>query len=190
MYFLPRNNKFYSWAAHIKPTYRYLLTGTVTIFLFLSWWFFIYIPFESVIHTYQKQITAMHTQYKNIKKAQKSCTGLEQSIKNLQSTVQSYCVDCDNSQQDQLTQLLHHIEKSGLHLQEYNVVATQDKDWYLCDNAHCVFEGSLSQFMNFLQELQQSKQLIACENISLNRTSDDNLFNISCDMQFFTVKKA
>ncbi len=189
MYFIPRNNKFYSWAAHIKSTHRYVLTGLLTTGLLFGWWFFIYIPLEESINLYQKQIDTMHNQYMHMKKTLYSSIGFQQSIKDLQATVQSYCIDCDEQQQDQLSQLLGYVEKSGLDLKIYNVLKSKDKDWYMCDTSHCVFAGNIMQFMDFLQILQKSKQLVTCENISLNHTNDE-LFNISCDMQFFTVKKA
>ena len=188
MYFIPRNNKFYSWAAHIKPTHRYLLTGLITTGLFFGWWFFVYMPLENYIGSYQKQLDVMHNQYTNMQKTIHSSIDIEQSIKDLQATMQSYCADCGTEQKDQLTQLLDYVDQSGLHLKAYNVGQTQDKDWYESSTSHCVFAGNLNQFMHLLQVLQNSKQLVACENISLNRTSND-LFTIACDMQFFTVKK-
>lgn len=189
MYFIPRNNKFYSWAAHIKPMHRYILSGFLATILFVGWWFFLYSSIENIINIYQEQIKSLRIQNMNIFKEKKSVVQLERSVKDLRGTLDSYCADCNTLQKSQLTFLLKYLEQVGLHLQAYNVGSVEDKEWYICQNAQCMFIGTISQFLFLLNQLNTAQELVACKNITLNRMHDEDLFAISCDMQLYNVKK-
>ena len=158
MYFIPRNNKFYSFIAHLHSFYRYLLTFAVISSIFMLWAIIIYLPLTTHIdHSFAK-LTKLRTQCQQINKAKCSCVQLERSLQTLHRDVQFNKPEktTQNHLQSNLLLILDQAKNTGLALNHYTMDKKTDDQWAKKNNAHFTFTGNLKQIMDFLKQLKKT----------------------------------
>ena len=188
MYFIPRNNRFYSWAVHTKPGLRYLITlvliGTVG-----SGWWFVDTWLYDFIEQKQQELSALHKQCIQCTHAQHACCQLQTSIPVLQKTERSYVTgdSLEEALQVQTMFVLDQADKAGLALNGYNAGTEADKGWYAKNMVRFDFSGTHGQLMKFLAILVDDHNMIQCDSVRLTHAENDSL-TITCQMRFMAIK--
>ena len=189
MFFIPRNNKFYSLIVHIKPLYRYLATLITVCAMVTVWFYGIYSRLEASIDHYNAQINQLRKQSQQVKCAEQKCKKIAQSIDVLARDNQTY-QSPENDQayfQSRLLFVLHTARTAGLSLNTYTDDKMIKKKWCCKNKTHFSFTGDMQQVVNFFHSLQSSGKMITCDNLSLTR-QDNNKFAMNCDLKFVAVQ--
>jgi len=188
MYFIARNNRFYSWAVHTKPGLRYLITLLLVGSLGSGWWVTDW-WFHAVIEQKQQELSALHKQCVQCTHAHHACCQLQTSIPALQKTIQSYATaaSLEESLQAHTMFVLEQARNVGLSLNGYSADNEVDKGWYAKSRARFDFGGTRDQFMKFLATLAADQKMIQCDQVRLSRAEHDSL-SITCQMKFMVIK--
>ena len=187
MYFIPRNNRFYSWAVHAKPSVRYFITIVLIGGTGSGWWF-ADTWLDTFIEQKQQELSALHKQYMQCTHAQHACRQLQTSIPTLQKKIQSYATDANMQPlQAQTMFVLDQAHQAGLSLHGYSADTEVDKGWYAKNMARFDFGGTPDQLTKFLATLTDDHQMIQCDQIRITHTEDDKA-TIACQMRFMMIK--
>ena len=176
MYFIPRNNQFYSFIAHRRPFYRYMLTLFVISFIFVFWIVGLYFPLGARIDYSLTELTKLRTQCQQINKAKRSCVQLESSLQTLHGDVRFNEPEkiTKNSLQSNLLLILDQAKNTGLALNHYTMDKKIDDQWAKKNNAHFTFTGNLKQIMDFLKQLKKTDRLLGYDYFSLKNVGRDS----------------
>ncbi len=176
MYFIPRNNKFYSFIAHFRPFYRYMLTFFIISFIFVLWGIGIYLPLGAYIdHSFIK-LTKLCKQCQQINKAKRNCVQLERSLQALHRDVEFNKPEkiTKNPLQSNLLFILNQAKNTGLVLNHYTMDKKIDDQWAKKNNVHFTFTGGLKQIMDFLKQLKKTDCLLGYDYFSLKNMGGDS----------------
>jgi len=190
MYFIPRNNKFYSFIVHLRPSYRYMLTIFIISFIFGLWIVGIYFPLGAHIdHSFTK-LAKLRTQCQQINKAKRSCVQLEHSLQTLYRDVQFNKPErtAQNPLQSNLLLILDQAKNTGLALNHYTMDKKIDDQWARKNSAHFTFTGNLKQIMGFLKQLKKTDCLLGYDDFSLKNVGN-NSFRMVITLNIISLKK-
>ncbi len=189
MYFIPRNNKFYSFIAHLRSSYRYLLTFVVISFIFILWAIIIYLPLAAHIdHSFIK-LTQLRQQCQQIDKAKHNCRQLQHSLESFHGDTQFNKSEkaAKNPLQSNLLPILEQAKKSSLMLNQYATDKKIDDQWVTKNSTHFTFTGNLSQIMDFLKKLKKVNFLFGCDYFSL-KNIENNSFRLTITLNIISPK--
>ncbi len=188
MYFIPRNNRFYSYIAHIKPWIRYSGTLVIASSIIILWLYGVYFRLEALIDQHTSQISHMRKQYEQLTQAQLACKQLEKSIFVLKQDREAFT--SKGTIQDELQAralfVIQQAQEAGLALNSYNVTKSVKKSWCLKYPAHFEFSGAIKQMIMFLNKIESSGKMITCSNTKLSRQGGQ-VFTLQCDMNFLFI---
>lgn len=174
MYFIPHNNKFYSFIAHISSFYRYLITLSLLAFILLLWFFFIYLPLTAYIDNSFAKLIQLRKQCQQIERTRKNCQKLQHSLQFTKTQINALEKIPQNSFQSNLLLILEQAKKNGLLLKQYTMNKTKTKQWVAQTNADFIFTGKLSPIMNFLNQLSKINCLIGSDYLLIKKIDDDS----------------
>lgn len=188
MYFIPRNNWFYTFAVRTRPMTRYLYTFALATLIILFWLYAVYFRTEAAIDHRTTCVMQLRTQSEQLTHANHAVKKLTESIGALQREVQSYALPTNKEEelQSRVLYVLSQAQENGLELDTYDAAKKIEKPWCTKHCMHFVFSGRTQQVIAFLKTIQSSGKMISCANISLHR-QDDNSFQMACDMSFVSV---
>jgi len=187
IYFIPRNNRFYSFIAHLRPFYRYMLTFFIISFIFVLWIVGIYFPLGAHIDDSFIKLTELRKQCQQITKAKCSCVQLECLLQALQKDVLLNKPEkiIKNPLQSNLLFILDQAKNTGLVLNHY----TMDKKINdpVQNSTHFTFAGSLKQIMDFLKQLKKTDCLLGYDYFSLKNIGN-NSFRMMVTLNLISPK--
>lgn len=184
MYFMPKTNKWYSWAVHTKATYRYSLTFLITAILLAGWWFGIRPWFEASIHTEQALMRQHQQQLQNLLHAERSLNELKETLPLLRKEYNDLCPTSPALwHQQQVDCMMMLAEKAGVQVNSYTKDTGNKKSWGSYDRVHLTIQGTYAQIIQFLTSLSQSHYMIACCDFRAQRNEGD-LCTASCGLRF------
>ena len=190
MYFLPRNNKFYSFVVHIRPLYRYLLTALVLSAVFYAWFFGIYKNIDNAIQQYQASLARSQTQQEACTNARKACKQLEPQVAQLQTAIGKHAqlghTATERLQASMMT-VFDCAQRAGLEFNACRIEKENDNGWYTTHLMSMEFVGSLSNALHFFEALQKANLILAYERVELHCTQA-NIFTINCWLELSAVK--
>lgn len=189
MYFIPRNNKFYSFIAHLHSFYRYLLIFVVISSIFILWAIIIYLPLSAHIdHSFAK-LTQLRQQCQQIDKAKHNCRQLQHSLESFHADTQFNKSEkaAQNPLQSKLLLILEQAKKSGLMLNQYTTDKKIDDQWVTKNSTHFTFTGNLSQIMDFLKQLKKTDCLFGCDYFLLKNV-ENNSFRLTITLNIISPK--
>jgi len=190
MYFIPRNNQFYSFIAHLRPFYRYMLTLFIISFIFILWAIGIYFPLGAHIdHSFTK-LTKLRTQCQQINKAKRNCVELERSLQTLYRDAESDKPEktTQNPLQSNLLFILDQAKNTGLVLNHYIMDKKTDDQWTKKNSAHFTFTGNLKQIIDFLKQLKKTDCLLGYDHFSLKNVGS-NSFRMTITLNIISLKQ-
>jgi len=189
MYFIPRNNKFYSFIAHLRPSYRFLLTFVVISSIFILWAIIIYLPLTAHIDYSFAQLAKLRQQCKQIDKAKHNCRQLQHSLQSFHTNRQFNKSEktAQNPLQSNLLLILEQAKKSGLRLNQYTTDKKIDDQWVTKNSTHFTFAGNLSQIMDFLKQLKKADCLFGCDYFLLKNV-ENNSFRLTIALNIISPK--
>lgn len=188
MYFLPRNNLFYSFIVHVRPAYRYagvLLALSVVAY---SWFAVVYVPAQKIIAWHQQEITRLTGQHDELEQAQKTTNQLEQSVHELRSKLRSSSQgkSIEHLQQDAMTKAVSLATESGLSLVSCTADTSVDKDWYVKNKLTVALTGELGACASFLAHLKQV-QSTRVKSLQLTQ-AEQARYNLTCVLSVMAPK--
>lgn len=183
MYFVVRNNKFYTMAARIKPLYRYAITLISLFFLSCAWLYGVYYPLNTVINSYCRDIVQLRKKARDRHVIDQECAQLTNKIHASEDALKQ----CGHGQSDvQLAQshlffIVQQAKKIGLQFHGCNARHSVHHDWYTSHENCFDFSGTLQQMSLFLTALQESQKMLQCYQLSVQHT-DGAVFAINCSL--------
>ncbi|MGB8367417.1 MAG: hypothetical protein WCD44_03600 [Candidatus Babeliales bacterium] len=185
MYFIPRNNKFYSFIAHLHFLSRYLLTLLAVSSILILWLLLVYFPISTHIDQSFLKLAQLRNQCKQIDKAKRKCQRLEQSLYLANPQNKKLL---RNSFQSNLLFILEQAKKNELLLNKYTMDKKSNNKWVIQHSSEFIFTGNLSQITNFLQQLKKTD--FPCESdYFLLKKIDTNSFRAIIKLDIIECKE-
>lgn len=190
MYFLPRNNAFYSRIVYMKPVHRYAATGAAIIVLIGVWFFGIHGVLESRIGQTHAEIKRLHEQELMIKQSTLDIAQLSTSITDMQAKLKSYSnkKSIHDNFQSAMMAFINQAGMCGLAMQACTVTEQKDESWYIRNGVNIDVSGSFDQLLKFVQSLSTSGQLVAMHHATLTHTAINNKLNLRCGLDVIVIK--
>ncbi len=188
MYFIPQKNKWYSWAVHTRPLYRYFLTASMAAVLLIGWRYGLYAWLDSSILYEQAAIVQLQQKLTQIGYVQRGMDDLSQSLPVMRKKIQDQApANIDEWHQKQFSFIIDEAQKAGVQITSYNDEKEKKKSCALCRYIQLDLIGKFEQISRFLTALKQSPHMISCKRISSSRT-DGDMFTASCGLQFLAAR--
>ncbi len=184
MYFMPKTNRWYSWAVHTKATYRYGMSFALLAILIVGWRYGIYAWFDAAINSERRAISQLQQQLIQLTWAERLSKELEDTLPMLRKQLQEFCPSSASAwQQQQFDCVMMQAQKAGVQISSYTDDKEKKKSWgsYRC--AQLGTSGTYEQIGRFLTSLKQSPYMIQCNQLRGSRTEGD-MFTVSCDLKF------
>ncbi len=187
MYFIPQKNKWYSWAVHTRPLYRYGVTCGTVVLLLIGWRYGVYAWLDSAYLQQQAAIAQLQQQMMQLTQAQRVSNELTNTLPMLRKRLQEYIPpNKDEWQQQQFNYVMNEAQKAGIQITSYSDEKEKKKSWGFYRYIQLGLFGKLDQISRFLASLKQSPYMIQCSQIQSSRTEGDT-FSASCGLKFMTA---
>ncbi len=184
MYFMPKTNRWYSWAVHTKAVYRYAISFFFLVILIVGWRYGLYAWFDAAINAEHLSISQLQQQIIQLTRAERLNKELEDTLPMLRKRLQEFRPASESAwQQQQFDYLMLQVHKAGVQIGSYTDEKEKKKSWGLYRCAQLSMSGTYEQIEKFLTDLKQSSYMIQCNQFRFNRTEDD-LFTASCSLKF------
>ena len=190
MYFLPRNNAFYSRIVYIKSLHRYAITAAASVALVSIWYFGVHGLLESSINHTQAEIKRLRQQEFMMKQSVVDSAQLDTSIAAMQGTLKTYTnkkLPSDNFQSAMMA-LVNQAGICGLAMQACTVAEQKNESWYTKNTVNVDVSGSFDQLLKFVQSLSAPSHLMAMHHATLTRIPANNKFNLRCGLDVIVIK--
>lgn len=177
MYFISRNNRFYSFIVHTKPSHRYYITAAIAA---VSIGLIYYIPhiLETYHTIYAQEEKNLHNQLLESKQTHHRNNELNTNIEKLKATLPA--PGNHNKESASIIPLIiNNAISSGLTVDSYNTNNLKDKQWYTKEQILFSFSGTVEQIMHFFSILEKSDLIISISNWSITR-NDQTTYNAQC----------
>jgi Tfp pilus assembly protein PilO len=175
---------WYVWLLNVRSMYRFLLTYTTVIAVFLGWLFFLYIPMHKYVEQLSSDIKQRKKDVDTCTLQEAACQNLSQQMQQLKKDVGLDCESLDQSLQHSLAAIVHEVEQLGLQLVSLKKERQNKKDWYTTAYVELEVLGSLAEIVHFLQTMAENKLLVQCDNMLLQLQQDEQ-FLLYCQLKFF-----
>lgn len=180
MYFIPEKGRFYRWAVHTRPLYRYALTIGV-VALFAVAWFFLIDPWFVGLVQYEQAALNRAVQEK-----QEACTAerviilRSKQIEKADAAIQN--IAQGQSEQDQIAFLFDIAQKKGLQINAFSKEKEKRKEWRAKRYVSFSANGSMDQFLNFFSSMAESPHMIQCTQLALQAV-DQTIFSANLQLE-------
>ena len=120
MYFMPRTNRWYSWAVHTKAIYRYGIVFVFWMILIVGWRYGIYAWFDAAIASERAAISQLQKQAIQLTQAERLSRELQDTLPMLRKQMQNYCPSRVSAwQQQQFNCVMDEAQKAGVQISSY-----------------------------------------------------------------------
>lgn len=181
MYFIPEKGRFYRWAVHTRPLYRYGITVGILGAL-LAMWFFLLNPW--LIGMVQYEQAALN---RAVQEKQEACMAervISLRSKQIEKMDAAICdIGRAQNEQDKITFIFDAAQKHGLQIDAFSKEKDKCKEWRSKQYVSFSLNGTMSQFLNFFTAIAQSPHMIECKQLALQATETDRLagnFQLAC----------
>ncbi len=187
MYFIPQNSKWYSWAVHTGPLYRYIFTIFMIGAFLVGWRYGMYAWADSVITGERVAVNQLQQQLMQLTQAERVTNELSTVLPKLRKRVKDYVAsNTDEWQQKQFDHMITEVQKAGVQINSYNDEREKKKPWGFYRAGQVSLLGKFDQMSRFFLALKQSPYMIQCNRIHINRIDGDT-FSASCGLKFMTA---
>lgn len=170
MYFLPRNNAFYSFFVHIRPLYRYLVTLLFAAMIGYGWFYGVYCNIAIISAHYQNDIVRMQQNHTEAKKAAQEKEKVQRSIASLKESLNTYMADGETPHdrlQNILDTILERAMMDGLDFNACTIEKEIEKNGYMQQIVACELSGSFDTILLFCDALASLPILLEWEHSEL-----------------------
>jgi Tfp pilus assembly protein PilO len=188
VYFIPRNNRFYSAVAHIRPAYRYSLTCVLLALVAYGWIFHVYLPLEGTVNRYRQHIEQQRKCEHDAQQSAGVCKQLRESLASMRHEMQGLQVakaGDDSSAYMPVQSLIELLSRGGLSLQSCTTEKEIKQDWCTSALLSCECAGSWSNIQRFFQAAAQG-HLITCKSMRITKKTQ-NTCALSCSFDYTTL---
>lgn len=169
MYFIPRNNRFYSLLISLKSAHLYAATGALMCVLVLLWWQAFYVPATKQLAILREEKRYLLHQQKLLDKTTKEINFISHDVKRL---VAAYAGLAGNiTARTALSSLLATALESGVTVVSCVCAAQQKNSWYVLHPIEIVCTGSFEHMMHFFNHLADAHVIIV-DRMCLTRKVD------------------
>src|SRR5579859_3115839 len=168
MYFIPRNNKIYSFLI-TSPTHMwYLLTVGVIACLSISWWAAWYMPNQATL-------ARMRIEYNELIQQQTLMSNVNKQVDQLSHTVDDLIKIIKNNMRDydmhriRVNTLLTFAIDSGLHLRQYKPGNEKQQDGFIIRQVELQLSGDFQSIEKFFKFLAQHDYPIHVEQLVISK---------------------
>jgi Tfp pilus assembly protein PilO len=172
VYFLPRNNKFYSFIVHLKPNYRYGLSLLVCGIFALVWMLAIHMPLQYSMSHATKEIKHLNSQCALCDQATGACASLATMVESMKVEVNKHIVDISQNTQDALLFVINQAHRNNLAILGCTIDGDVDQQWYVEHAITFDVEGDFKNLMKFFESIKGSSHLIAIKQYNLARANE------------------
>ena len=188
MYFLPRDNKIYSFLVRRSQLYRYSLTILVVGLFICGWFFLLYLPSVTVLERYQAEVRQAKSKQSMIEQAALDHTQLSQRVSDMESFINHYATQSPATVfQSHIFFVVQQAAELGLTLSGASLEASHENEWYTKNGVSFELTGTIPQLIAWFDRIKNSKNMIRWNKLLL-RKSDGNDFFCSCRLTFFAPK--
>lgn len=184
MYFISRHYTFFSYAAQIKPLYRYTLSALLLFFVTAVWFFLLYMPQSYTISMQQAAVRQGREQRILLAQAKRASKTLQDEIAQIKQQCMAYKKEGNFS--TQVMNLMQRLRVHGLQLKNFFIAHEEFADWYVRRQLSLDMHASLEQTHTFFAFLVQSEMLLDCHDFHVNQT-DDGKCSIRCTIQLYEL---
>ncbi len=188
MYFLPRNNKLYSFLVHLNVSYRYALTLLICLTGIAIWFFAIHTPISSSFDKISRETKQLQNQQILFDQASKSYASLASSVEKLKNEFKKYAPHKTNEQyvHDALLFLIDQAAQCNITMNSCTIDNEQDRKWYIENSVSIAVTGEFEKIIKYLEAVSVSSHLIALKQFNINHASD-KVFSFKGALQILTI---
>lgn len=179
MYFIPRNNKVYSFLITVPRHMWYLMTVVVIALLSVSWWAAWYMPSKAQLMRMQSEYEELLQQSSKVNAMSKEIDQLNHSIKNVLLNIKGNVRDYDLARID-IRHILNFIEQAGLKLYQYTPRQSTRKDGFIIKQIELNLVGSFRNIEEFLRLIAKHEYPIHVDKIDLSKRK--NALSFVCEI--------
>ncbi|HSC24632.1 MAG TPA: hypothetical protein VLB80_00240 [Candidatus Babeliales bacterium] len=191
MYFIPRNNKIYSYIAHTSSQRRYGVTLIAISMFFIIGIYILYYSLTNHIALLKLEYIVLQKKHTELIHVDKGNLELHKLIelgkKNINQHIilpEMYTEYCHK----QMLFILNLLNELNIMLNGYGSCQEIVKDWYTKDIVHFETNGSFQNLMIFLETIKNSHKMIVIPQINISRLPD-NQFKMNLDAELIMIKK-
>jgi hypothetical protein len=171
VYFIPRNNKIYSFFVTIPQHSWYALTGSFMTLALVAWIVLLYLPMERHYVQLQAEYKDLLDQQLRVQKLQQEKRERGQSIAHLKDTV-SGTISFAQTYKTTAPALLTKAVESGLGLVSWLSKSTQILSWHTHHVIECEFQGSFDQIVCFFSMMAFHNSVVQLDHITIRKDHD------------------
>lgn len=188
MYFMPRTNRWYSWAVHTKAIYRYGMVFAFWAILIVGWRYGIYAWFDAEIASERAAISQLQKQAIQLTQAERAIRELQDTLPMLRKQMQNHSPSSVSVwQQQQFNCVMDEAHKAGIQITAYTDEKEKKKSWGLYRIVQLSMNGTFEQLCAFLEAIKKSPYMIQCNQFRASRTEGD-AFSASCGLKLMVAK--
>jgi Tfp pilus assembly protein PilO len=181
MFFMHRPSRWYSFAATIKPLYRYLLTLACFAACIVGW-FALYNHLETRIELQQRSITTARQQIIFLSRAGTESEKLATQAHELNDQFSAQVKKIANAQASPLIVIAQTAKAAHINLATCTAGDEQLCEWYTEKNIAFKGNGSLQHITHFFDALKKGPSLIHCSRMQIQHIAGDS-YSFSCALQ-------
>lgn len=181
MYFIPEKGRFYRWAVHTRPLYRYGLTLGIVGGVLAAWFFLINPGFVGLVQYEQAALNRAVQEKQEACTAERVITLRSKQIEKADAAIQE--IAHTQNGQDQIAFLFDAAQKQGLQINAFSKEKEKRKEWRSKQYAALSANGSMQQFLDFFTTIAQSPHMIQCKQFALQSTEGSQFlgnFQLAC----------
>ena len=170
MYFIPDNNKLFSWLITIIPFYRYFFTAILTALFSLGFYYNSFDVTGAVLARYIYKTDLLCTECKAIRLAQKQTKNLSKQVSLFHKTFDTYAANSPKGLVDEFAIFsMPHLQ--GSQIRDCSLGYVKDKGWCTKRAFRTRFSGNLSDAIAFMKTTQLAPGFIRYRTIVATRSA-------------------
>ncbi len=185
MYFVPQKGKFYRWAVHTNPAYRYLFSCCAASLIFSGYYFLLQPRLAAAVEMKRVMFNRYEQQSVEAILADRAINQFTSKLGDLKK--QNTIVLEKYREQEQTLFLFDIAEKVGISIQSFAQAKEKQKDWRSKRYKLLQANGTFDQINRFLTQLSKDSHLIQCKQLALQR-ADQNKFTMQCQIEFIQAQ--
>ncbi|EKD48398.1 MAG: hypothetical protein ACD_64C00336G0002 [uncultured bacterium] len=184
MYFIPEKGRFYRWAAHTRPLYRYAVTLGIIAGIAATWFFLIDPWFVGLVQYEQAALNRAEQEKREACSAERATTLRTVQIDKTQAALQQLAYNQKNS--DSIAVIFDTAQKTGLQINAFSKEKEKRKEWRAKQYVSLAGTGTMDQLLQFLSALADSSSMIQCKQLAL-QAAEQSLFSAQFQLECVSV---
>lgn len=188
MYLILHNNRLYSWAASYNALVRYGAVILLPILVISLWHSTIYNYLKAREQSLRHSIDSLKEGNKQMAECLKKALLIENLIESMEKSYKKLLVSLkpESTNADRIISIIEMLDRHNLILVYSSAPQVSKKEDYTRESINYTIEGTFCNTVLFLDALKKNKNLILCNQISLER-KHDNILKVDCVLDFIVA---